>query len=224
MKRLNLKRWSKLQFWNSPAWKKIRERLEKEDSNGIHVIPGFSKLFRPLILCPYEKVKVVIISNDMQTSMAVSDGFPFSCQPHCKAKNRSYDAFRRELYRDTGIRRAKRKTLAPWAARGVLLINEGWSATVGKPDAHKKLGWWKLNMEIINKLSYSKKNLVFILMGRSAYNYRGLIDTRKHLVLITDGVRNTSKELPPYNGSSVFTKTNAYLAANGIQPIDWRLP
>ena len=89
----------------------------------------------------------------------------------------------------------------------------------GNPNSHRDLGWGKLAIEVIQSLSIHKSRMAFILWGRAAGEYRGLVDEDKHLVI-------ESAHPSPYSadkgffGSRPFSRVNEYID----EPIDWRLP
>jgi len=93
---------------------------------------------------------------------------------------------------------------------------------VGRPQSHTKLGWEKLVIEAILRLSRNRAGLVFMLWGKAAQEYRPLIDERNHLVIASDlptGARNKKKPVS-FKGSRPFSRAHKYL---GTSPVDWKL-
>jgi uracil-DNA glycosylase len=91
-----------------------------------------------------------------------------------------------------------------------------------EPNSHAKIGWAEFTNSVIEKLSAQREHLVFLLWGKFAQEKQVLIDETKHLVL-------KAAHPSPYSantgffGCRHFSKTNEYLAANGIDPINWSL-
>ena len=75
---------------------------------------------------------------------------------------------------------------------------------------------------VIKLISDQKEHVVFILWGGNARSKKPLIDVSKHLILECAH----PSPLSAYNGffgCRHFSKTNAYLEKNGLDPIDWDL-
>ena len=105
---------------------------------------------------------------------------------------------------------------------GVLLMNTALTVREHQANSHANCGWSWFTDSVIQILSEKKEHLVFQLWGGNARRKRALIDTKKHLVLECAH----PSPLSAYNGffgCKHFSKTNAYLEANAIPPIDWDL-
>jgi uracil-DNA glycosylase len=112
--------------------------------------------------------------------------------------------------------------LEAWAKSGVLLLNTVLTVRASQPGSHKNMGWEVLTSEIIKLLDARKKPTVFILWGAPARSKKALIKNPAHLVLEAAH----PSPLSAYNGffgCRHFSKANAFLTANGIEPINWQL-
>ena len=75
---------------------------------------------------------------------------------------------------------------------------------------------------VIGKLNAREQPIVFLLWGGNARSKRTLITNPQHLILETVH----PSPLSAYNGffgCRHFSRTNDFLTAHGIEPIDWDL-
>jgi uracil-DNA glycosylase len=88
--------------------------------------------------------------------------------------------------------------------------------------SHSRIGWANFTDAVIRKVSDLKTHVVFLLWGKFAQEKQALIDETKNLVLKAAHPSPLSAH-NGFMGCRHFSKTNEYLVANGIQPIDWKL-
>jgi uracil-DNA glycosylase len=87
---------------------------------------------------------------------------------------------------------------------------------------HSWVGWHIFTDEVIRTISAEKENVVFLLWGKFAQNKENLIDAGKHKILKAAH----PSPLSAYNGfygCKHFSKTNEWLQAKGMPPINWQL-
>ena len=75
---------------------------------------------------------------------------------------------------------------------------------------------------MIAGLNEKREHLVFMLWGSHAQKKGAMIDRSSHLVLAAPHPSPLSA-YRGFFGCRHFSQANAYLAAHGIAPIDWRL-
>lgn len=197
---------------------KIREFLKSEYS--AHTIyPSMYDIFNAFKLTPFSKVKVVILGQDPYHGEGQAMGLSFSV-PKNKELPPSLKNIYKELKDDLGVNPPDSGDLTAWAKQGVLLLNTVLTVRAGMANSHAGKGWEILTDDVIKKISGGRKNVVFILWGNNARSKKSLIDKSKHLILES----SHPSPLSAYNGffnSKPFSKTNTYLSARGIEPIDW---
>lgn len=197
---------------------KIREFLKSEYS--AHTIyPSMYDIFNAFKLTPFSKVKVVILGQDPYHGEGQAMGLSFSV-PKNKELPPSLKNIYKELKDDLGVNPPDSGDLTAWAKQGVLLLNTVLTVRAGMANSHAGKGWEILTDDVIKKISSDRKNVVFILWGNNARSKKSLIDKSKHLILESAH----PSPLSAYNGffnSKPFSKTNTYLSARGIEPIDW---
>ena len=185
------------------------------------IYPPGRFIFNAFNLCPFDKVKVVIIGQDPYHGPGQAHGLCFSVQPGVQPPPSLQNIFK-ELQSDLGIVPPKDGTLTKWAERGVLMLNTTLTVRRGQANSHKNLGWTTFTDHIIEKLNEHEQPIVFLLWGGNARSKMKLITAAQHLVL--ESVHPSP--LSAYNGffgCKHFSKCNAFLEAHGIDPIDWDL-
>ena len=188
----------------------------------IHTVyPAYENIFKAFNLVPLEKLKVVIVGQDPYHGANQANGLAFSVNEHVKIPPSLRNIYK-ELVEDIGCASPHHGNLAAWAKEGVLLINSVLSVRHGEPNSHKNKGWEDFTDTVIRKISQDFRNVVFILWGAPAQKKMTLIDAKKHLIL-TSAHPSPLSAYRGFFGSRPFSKTNAYLVKNDLEPINWCL-
>jgi uracil-DNA glycosylase len=191
----------------------------KEEYAAKKIYPPANLIFNAFNLCPYDKVKVVIIGQDPYHGVNQANGLSFSVNPEVRTPPSLQNIYK-ELHSDLGVTPPVNGDLSRWAEQGVLLLNATLTVQASQPASHQKKGWEQFTDNVIKLLSDDKENLVFILWGKYAKDKGAVIDRTKHLVI-------ESPHPSPYAanygffGSKPFSRTNAYLKEHGISEIEW---
>lgn len=186
------------------------------------VFPKGSEYFAALNHTPFDQVKVVIIGQDPYHGPNQAHGLCFSVQPGVKPPPSLVNIYK-ELKNDCGINPPHHGNLTAWADQGVLLLNAVLTVEQGLAGSHAGKGWELFTDQIIHELNDKREHLVFILWGSYAQKKGSFIDTKKHLVLKSVHPSPLSAHRG-FFGSKPFSKTNNYLKAHGIEPINWEIP
>ena len=207
--------------FNKPYFLSIVAHLRMEKASGKVIFPPGPLMFNAFNSTPLDKVKVVIIGQDPYHGAGQAHGLAFSVQDGVGCPPSLVNIFK-ELQSDLGLPIPSCGNLSKWAEHGVLLLNASLTVRQGEPNSHQKIGWIEFTDTIIKKLSDEKQHLVFLLWGKFAQEKQVLIDETKHLVLKAAHPSPYSAHLG-FLGCRHFSKTNEYLVANGIDPVDWSL-
>lgn len=183
------------------------------------IFPKGSLIFNAFNLCPFDKVKVVILGQDPYHEVGQAHGLAFSV-PDGIALPPSLQNIYKEIESDLGIKVSQNGDLTRWAKQGVLLLNSTLTVEQHRAASHQNFGWETFTDDVIHKLSLEKEHLVFILWGSFAIKKSNLIDKTKHLVL-TSVHPSPLSAYRGFFGNKHFSKTNNYLVANNIEPINW---
>ena len=220
--------------WKEQLANEFEETYFKELSNFVDgeykqnkCFPLEKDLFNAFNLCPFHKVKVVIIGQDPYhddgqahgLSFSVNDGVPFPP---------SLQNIFKEINNDLGTPIPTSGNLTRWAEQGVLLLNSILTVQANKPASHQRKGWERFTNAVIKRLNNECNNLVFMLWGVEACKKASLIDADKHLVLEArhPAARPpkggyTDQDEGKWPGCKHFSKANEYLCERGKSPINW---
>ena len=162
---------------------------------------------------------MVIIGQDPYIGAHQANGMCFSVRDGVKCPPSLVNIYKALEY-DLGIPPSDSGDLTGWAEQGVLLLNAVLTVRAGASGSHAGMGWERFTDFVISLLNKSEKPIVFMLWGGYAKKKGRLIDNPRHLAL-------TSVHPSPlsfYQGfleCRHFSKANAFLVANGRDPIDW---
>ncbi|ESQ75049.1 uracil-DNA glycosylase [Asticcacaulis sp. AC402] len=208
--------------FDKPYMTGLKQFLREELAAGKRIFPKGSEFFRALDLTPVDRVRVVILGQDPYHGEGQAHGLCFSVQPGVKVPPSLVNIYK-ELQADLGIPPAQHGFLEHWAKQGVLLLNAVLTVQMGVANAHQGKGWETFTDAVIRAVNDQPHPVVFILWGGYAQKKAAFVDTGKHLVLKAPHPSPLSA-YTGFFGSKPFSKTNGFLEAQGVTPIDWRVP
>lgn len=183
------------------------------------IFPPGSQIFEAFNATPFDKVKVVIIGQDPYHDFHQANGLCFSVNDDIPFPPSLANIFK-ELHDDLGVEIPQTGNLLRWAKQGVLLLNSTLTVQAHMAGSHQNKGWETFTDEVIMRLAQDREKLVFILWGSYAIRKGAFIDRTKHCV-ITSPHPSPLSAYRGFFGSKPFSKTNAYLVSQGIEPINW---
>lgn len=213
------------------SWKnELEEEFEKEYFKNLtkfvkneyltkKVYPKPENIFKAFDLCPFDKVKVIILGQDPYHGPKQAHGLCFSVQKGIQNPPSLKNIFK-EIENDLGIKMSGNGELNSWAKQGILLINATLTVLAGQAGSHQHKGWEEFTDAVIKILSERKENLVFLLWGAYAQSKSSLIDTNKHLILKAPHPSPLSAHRG-FFGCKHFSQTNNYLKEHNKEEIDW---
>ena len=213
--------WRRLPAFADGHVDRLAAALDAALAGGAELAPPPGQVFRALALTPLESVRAVILGQDPYPRPGDAHGLAFS---HA-GRGRTPPSLRvilSELQADLGHPAPATGDLSAWAGRGVLLLNAALTTLAGVSGAHLKLGWSRLADEIMAAVSAERPAVAFLLWGANARSRAPLLDRSKHLV-VESGHPSPLNRLGDFRGTRPFSRANAFLAARGEEPIDWRL-
>jgi uracil-DNA glycosylase len=184
------------------------------------VYPPGSLIFNAFNLCPFDKVKAVIIGQDPYHGPGQAHGLCFSVKDGVAFPPSLINIFK-EIELDMGFSRPSSGNLERWAAQGVLLLNATLTVRAHLAGSHQKKGWEEFTDSAINALNSEKQNLVFFLWGAYAQKKGESIDRTRHMVLESVHPSPLSASRG-FFGNKHFSRCNDYLEEHGIGPISWK--
>jgi uracil-DNA glycosylase len=215
-----------------PGWKnRLSQEFEKDyfvrltgfikdEYRNSRIYPPGSLIFNAFDVCPFGKVKAVIIGQDPYHGPGQAHGLCFSVKDGVDFPPSLINIFK-EIESDIGITRPASGDLTRWAMQGVLLLNATLTVRAHQAGSHQKKGWEEFTDYVIRVLNSEKENIVFFLWGAYAQKKGESIDRSRHLVLESVHPSPLSASRG-FFGNRHFSRCNEYLVSKGIEPVDWR--
>ena len=179
--------------------------------------PSEKLIFNAFNLCPFDKVKVVILGQDPYHEQGQAMGLSFSVPDGVKLPPSL-----RKIYKEIEDNLCKTMPesgdLTRWAEQGVLLLNTTLTVRDAKPNSHKRFKWQNFTDAAIKALNKNRENIVFMLWGNDAKRKKRLIDTERHHII--ESYHPTARQRYKFKKHQ-FTCCNAYLKQQGMGEIDW---
>lgn len=204
--------------FDKPYFKELTDFVRSEYA-ATTIYPPASLIFNAFNLCPFDKVKVVIIGQDPYHGPGQAHGLCFSVNDGIQFPPSLQNIFK-EIKSDLDIPIPTSGNLTRWAEQGVLLLNATLTVRAHNAGSHQKKGWETFTDSVIRILAEQKENLVFILWGAYAQKKGAFIDKNRHLVLSSAH----PSPLSAYNGffgNHHFSLTNKWLIEHNLKAIDW---
>lgn len=204
--------------FDKPYFKELTDFVRSEYA-ATTIYPPASLIFNAFNLCPFDKVKVVIIGQDPYHGPGQAHGLCFSVNDGVQFPPSLQNIFK-EIKSDLDIPIPTSGNLTRWAEQGVLLLNATLTVRAHSAGSHQKKGWETFTDSVIRILAEQKENLVFILWGAYAQKKGAFIDNNRHLILSSAH----PSPLSAYNGffgNHHFSLTNEWLQKHGIDTINW---
>ena len=192
--------------------------------------PPAKLIFNAFNRTPFDKVKVVILGQDPYHEPGQAQGLAFYVPPEIQTPP-SLVNIAKELSDDIPasnrtIEQSEQSNnripdLLSWTDQGVLLLNATLTVAAHRAGSHQGRGWETFTDAVVRALATGREHLVFILWGSYAQKKGAFIDRRRHCVICSAHPSPLSA-YRGFFGSKPFSRANAYLKANGIEPIDWQ--
>lgn len=201
-------------------YKKLYQTVNKEYKT--HVIyPAPDDLFNAFHFTPLSEVKVVILGQDPYHNEGQAHGLCFSVQYGVEIPPSLLNIYK-ELQEDLGCTIPSHGYLKKWADQGVLLLNTVLTVRAHEANSHRGIGWEEFTDAAIRILNEQDRPIVFMLWGSNAREKKTMLTNPKHLILEAPHPSPLSA-YRGFFGCRHFSKCNAFLIKNGLDPIDWQI-
>ena len=197
---------------------RLTDFVRQEYAQGVVFPPG-RLIFNAFDLCPFDKVKVVIIGQDPYHGPGQAHGLCFSVNDGVPFPPSLVNIFK-EIESDLGNPVPMSGNLTRWANQGVLLLNATLTVRAHQAGSHQRQGWEEFTDAAIRALANQREGLVFILWGAYAQKKGAFIDRTCHLVL-TSAHPSPLSAWHGFFGNKHFSRANEYLVVQGKTPIVW---
>jgi uracil-DNA glycosylase len=168
-----------------PYMDKLMNYIQREYIN-YNVFPlKYENLFKAFRLCPWNKVKVVIIGEEPNgitgnSELAFGDSFIHSYQ------NSSVKAIQKCIMHeyldeyDLNYDLDFDYTLETWAKQGILLLNQSITRNTEKNESHKR-PWNKFIIAVLEALNQYKPGTIILLWGEEVKRFLPLVEKYHHV-------------------------------------------
>ena len=206
--------------FKKPYYRELYQKVRKEYET-TQVFPDPNDIFNAFQFTPLSKVKAVILGQDPYHNVGQAHGLCFSVKPDVDIPPSLVNIYQ-ELREDLGCEVPNNGYLKKWADQGIMLLNTVLTVRAHAANSHQGIGWETFTDAAIKILNEQDRPMVFLLWGRPAQNKKAMLTNPKHLILEAPHPSPLS-DYRGFFGCRHFSKTNAYLEANGMTPIDWQI-
>ena len=206
--------------FKKPYYRELYQKVKEEYEKGL-VFPEPDDIFNAFQFTPLSKVKAVILGQDPYHNHGQAHGLCFSVKPEVDIPPSLVNIYQ-ELREDLGCEIPSHGYLKQWSDQGVMLLNTVLTVRAHAANSHQGIGWEKFTDAAIRILNEQDHPIVFLLWGRPAQNKKAMLNNPKHLILEAPHPSPLSA-YRGFFGCKHFSKANAFLEANGVEPIDWQI-
>ena len=206
--------------FNKPYYRSLYEFVCKEYNNNV-VFPPKEDIFNAFHITPMSNVKVLLLGQDPYHNYNQAHGLSFSVKPGQDIPPSLQNIYK-ELNDDLGCYIPNNGYLQKWASQGVLLLNTVLTVRAHEANSHKGMGWEQFTDAVISAVNEIDRPIVYFLWGAPAQKKAAMLNNPKHLILQAPHPSPLSA-YRGFFGCKHFSKCNEFLAANGLEPIDWQI-
>ena len=206
--------------FKKPYYKELYYFIKNEYETK-QIFPPFEDLFSAFHFTALKDVKVVILGQDPYHNDGQAHGLSFSVKPEVAIPPSLLNIYK-ELQADLGTYIPDNGYLLKWAKQGVFLLNAVLTVRAHNAASHSNRGWEKFTDAVIEILNKEDRPIVYLLWGRAARDKKVMLNNSKHLILESAHPSPLSAHRG-FMGNGHFKKTNEFLIANGVEPIDWQI-
>jgi uracil-DNA glycosylase len=193
--------------------------LREEEIAGRGYLPADEHVLRAF-RTPLDEVRVLVVGQDPYPTPGHAVGLSFSVAADVRPLPRSLQNVFAERQADLGLPRPPHGDLTAWARQGVLLLNRVLTVAPGSPGSHRGRGWEQVTEAAIRALAARGGPLVALLWGRDA---RSLVPLLLGVPVVESAHPSPMSARNGFFGSRPFSRVDEALAAQGGDPVDWRL-
>ncbi|MGN0335208.1 MAG: uracil-DNA glycosylase [Lachnospiraceae bacterium] len=206
--------------FKKPYYAKLYKTI-REEYGRRQIFPPADEIFSAFEFTPLHEVKAVILGQDPYHGDGQAHGLCFSVKPDVEIPPSLVNIYK-ELNSDLGCTIPNNGYLTKWAKQGVLLLNTVLTVRAHQANSHRGIGWEEFTDAAIRILNEQDRPIVFLLWGKPAQTKRSMLNNPKHLILEAPHPSPLSA-YRGFFGCHHFSRTNEFLEANGLEPIDWQI-
>lgn len=145
------------------------------------ICPAQSNVFKAFEVCPYDKLKVVMLGQDPYPQKGVATGILFGNSKEVSEDNLSPSL---NVIKEAAINFEVPhycitfdQTLESWAKQGILMINSALTVEMNRIGSHVML-WRPFISKLLKNLSDYDTGIVYVLFGKQAQTFKPYINEK----------------------------------------------
>ncbi|MCM1468043.1 MAG: uracil-DNA glycosylase [Alistipes sp.] len=206
--------------FSKPYYRDLYTRVKEEYSKYL-IFPPADDIFNAFHFTPLSEVKVVILGQDPYHNVGQAHGLCFSVKPDVEIPPSLVNIYK-ELNEDLGCRIPNNGYLTKWAEQGVMMLNTVLTVRAHQANSHHDIGWEQFTDAAIRILNEQDRPIVYMLWGSPAQRKASMLNNPRHLILKAPHPSPLSA-YRGFFGCRHFSRANEFLAANGLEPVDWQI-
>ena len=150
------------------------------------ICPAQNNVFKAFEVCPYDKLKIVLLGQDPYPQKEVATGILFGNKEGTRDEDLSPSL---QIVKEAAINFEIPhnciifdSTLESWAKQGILMINSALTVEMNKIGSHVML-WRPFIASLLKKLSENKTGIIYVLFGKQAQTFKPYINKQFNIVL-----------------------------------------
>lgn len=150
------------------------------------ICPAQSNVFKAFEVCPYDKLKVVMLGQNPYPQKGVATGILFGNKEGTRDEDLSPSL---QIVKEAAINFEIPHnciifdpTLESWAKQGILMINSALTVEMNKVGSHVML-WRPFIASLLKKLSENETGIIYVLFGKQAWTFKPYINKQFNTVL-----------------------------------------
>jgi uracil-DNA glycosylase len=140
--------------------------LYGELNEGHRFTPVLKQIFRAFEECPFDELKVVMITPEPHPKAGAADGISFSCS-NTGVIQGSLKYMFEELERTIDPEYVQNPDLKRWSNQGILMLNTALTTRAGTPGKHAEL-WNPFMVYLFDVLKDAHTGIIFVHVGQDA--------------------------------------------------------
>lgn len=189
-------------------WMKVLDRNETmkimgwlRTVNKETLCPNIKDVFKAFKLCPYNKCRVIFVSQDPYPQRGVAQGVPFGNSSDTPENKLSPSL---QIIKESVINFeiphnliTFDPTLESWAKQGILMINSALTTEVGKIGVHM-MKWRPFMIAFLKQMSMINPGIIYVLFGSQAQILEPYISKNNYVLKIEHPAyfARTNKKMP----------------------------
>lgn len=217
-------------FLLSPEFTQILSTLYSQSQAGHKFTPILKEVFRAFEECPYDKLKVVMISQDPYPEVGIADGIAFSCshkQEEYISLRYMFDEIERTVYprgceKDGQLyfREDWDCDLKRWSNQGVLMLNVALTCEINNMGSHVDL-WKPFTMYLIDMLNTYNQGLLYVFIGKNVKDWHKEVNKNNYKFFTLHPAAAAYMKQKTWDSGNLFNQINKILKQNYNEQIIW---